>query len=391
MAKSKSALRRTPSGSASPKAGELAGRKPVNGAWLLDEITEAIRKYVILDDGAAEVVAMWAVHTHAIDAFQITPRLGITSVVKGCGKSTLLDVLNVLVRSPLLAANISAAALYRQVDKTSPTVLIDEADTFLVRNEGLRGILNAGHRRGVFVYRGDDKFSAWAATAIALIGRLPPTLEDRSILVRLKRRRADEPSTAFRADRTADLMPLAQRAADWAGEHLDVLTNADPVVPSGLQNREADNWRPLFAIADIAGGHWPDRARKIATDLSNARHGNDPEPGVMLLQDIFRLQPKFSKRLPSAQLASALAELEDRPWSEWRGKPITAKAISGLLAPFGIRPNEMRQGSRVLRGYEIGQFEDAFARYVEAPKTLTRPTATAPLAAGWDASSGVAL
>jgi len=368
MAHSKSALRKTLSSSASPKAEESARRRPANGARLLDEITRAVRKYVVLDDGAAEVVALWAVHTHAIDAFRITPRLGITSVVKGCGKSTLLDVLNVLVRSPLLAANISAAALYRRVDQDEPTVLIDEADTFLLRNDELRGILNAGHRRGTFVYRGDDKFSAWAATAIALIGRLPSTLEDRSILVRLKRRRADEALTPFRADRTDDLDALAKLAADWAVENLDALTNADPQVPAELQNREADNWRPLFAIADVVGGTWPERVRKVASSMSQARHGKDPDPGVMLLQDIFRLQSKFSKRLPSAQLASALAGLEERPWSEWKGKPITAKAISGLLAPFGIHPNEMRQGSQVLRGYEIGQFEDAFARYVEAPR-----------------------
>ena len=160
MAKSKGSPRVTRSTSASSKAAGSDPNRSIDGARLLDDITQAVRKYVVLENGEAEAVAMWVVHTHAIDAFNFTPRLGITSVTKGCGKSTLLDVLQALVKSPLLAANISAAALYRQVDRASPTVLIDEADTFLFRNDELRGILNAGYRRGGYVYRGDDKFSA---------------------------------------------------------------------------------------------------------------------------------------------------------------------------------------------------------------------------------------
>ena len=121
----------------------------------------------------------------------------------------LQDLLARLVPRALTTANTTAAAIVRTIEVVQPTLLIDEADMFLIDNDEMRGVLNSGHRRScAFVLRlvGDDheprKFSTWAATAIAMIGRLPDTLEDRSIVVRLRRRRADEAITAFRVDRS---------------------------------------------------------------------------------------------------------------------------------------------------------------------------------------------
>jgi hypothetical protein len=186
----------------------------VAGAVLLDEMTAGIRQHVTLEKGAAEATALWTVHTHALDASATSPRLAITSPVMKCGKTTLLDVVACLVRRPMTTVNTTPAAMYRLVDRKAPTLLIDEADTFLTKNAPLRGILNSGYRKNsAFVMRADEIFSTWAAVAIAMIGRLPSTLEDRSILVRLQRRRADEPNTSFRQDQTDDLKRLGRMAA----------------------------------------------------------------------------------------------------------------------------------------------------------------------------------
>jgi putative DNA primase/helicase len=352
--------------------------EPVNGAQLLDEITAAIRRYVVLEKGAAEATALWVVHTYCFDAFAVTPRLAITSAVMRCGKTTLLDVLSCLVHRPISTANATAAGIYRMVEKLRPTLLIDEADTFLVGNGVLRGILNSGYRQNTaYAMRADKRFSTCAPAAIAMIGRLPSTLEDRSICIRLQRRRPHEPIEAFRLGQEGDLKRLARMAARFAADHLDEIRQAVPTVPTTLENREADNWLPLLAIADAAGGGWPDIARQVAENLTLANRATEQSLAVLLLEDIHAvLTAHTGERIQSADLVKALVQFEDRPWAEWKGgKGITTHAVARLLAPFNIKPFEMRNGPRVVRGYQVAQFEDAFARYVET----TRAQAATPL------------
>lgn len=270
-----------------------------------------------------------------------------------CGKTTLLDVLSCLVHRPISTANATAAAIYRVVDKLRPTLLMDEADTFLVDNAALRGILNSGYRRNTaFVMRADETFSTWAPAAIAIIGRLPSTLEDRSISNRLQRRRADEPVEVFRLGQQADLKRLARMAARFAADHFDELKGANPNVPATLENREADNWLPLIAIADAAGGTWPRIARQVAEKLTLASRVSEQSAAAMLLEDIHAVLTGHSaERVLSADLVKALAQLEDRPWGEGKGgKAITPNAVAQLLAPFNIKPCECAQGRACCEG-----------------------------------------
>jgi hypothetical protein len=349
---------------------------PVDGAALLSEMTATVRRYVVMEEGAAEAVALWVVHAHALEAFTISPRLGITSPEKGCGKTTCLDVVACMVPRPLATANTTPAAIFRTIEKAGPTLLIDEADTFLTDNDEMRGVLNSGHRKSAaFVLRvvGDDHeprmFSTWAATVIAMIGRLPDTLEDRSIPVRLRRRRADETITPFRADRADDLAILARKAARWAADHVIDLAGVDPAIPPAINNRAADNWRPLLAVADAAGGEWPAHARRIAETVV-AGAGTDVQSAkVMLLEDIrAAFEDRGADRLPSADLVAALVDMEGRPWCEWRhGKPVTQNSLARLLAPFSISPGSIRIGTHTAKGYRLEQFTDAFARYIPIP------------------------
>jgi putative DNA primase/helicase len=253
--------------------------EPVSGARLLDGIADAISKHIILADAARDTTALWSVHTYLLDGSLVSPRLAVTSPEKRCGKTTLLDVCSRLALKPLSAAHVTAAAMFRTVEAYRPTLLIDEADTFLRDNEELRGIINSGHRKGGSVLRtvGDDHepraFATYAACAIALIGRLPETLHDRSVIVALKRRLPSEPIKSFRSDRTEQLDALARQAARWASDNAERVANADPKMPEGVFNREADNWRPLLAIADIGrskrGMHYrrptPPRMRTVGS------------------------------------------------------------------------------------------------------------------------------
>jgi len=357
----------------------------VDGAALLADLTAGVLRYVVMEAGSAEAIAMWVLHAHCLDAFPISPKLAITSPEKRCGKTTCMDVVAALVPRPLRTVNPTGPAIFRTIEAMQPTLLMDEADTFLSDNDDLRGILNSGHRRSsAWVIRlvGDNheprQFSTWAATVIAMIGRLPDTLEDRSIPVVLRRKLADEAVAILRADRTPDLDILACKAARWAADNFDHLGEADPIIPTGIHNRAADNWRPLLAIADAAGGEWPVRARRVAEGIFKAGGEGEQSAKVMLLEDIqAAFEDHGGDRLSSADLVAALVAMEGRPWCEWKhGKPITQNSLARQLQPFGLTPDNLRVHGKVVKGYRPEQFRDAFARYIPIPPRSIRYSAT---------------
>jgi putative DNA primase/helicase len=353
---------------------------PVNGTALLDELTRAVRRYVVADRQEVDAVVLWSVAAHAYDAFAVFPRLFVTAPEKGCGKSTMLEVVSLLVPRALPASNITAAALFRTIEATKPTLLLDEADTFAKDNEELRGVLDAGHRRYGAVIRlvGDSheprQFSVWAPVALAAIGRLPGTIEDRSIIVRLRRRRPDEEIASLRGGRALELETLARKAARWVADHPEDIASADPEMPAGIYNRAADNWHPLLVIADLAGGEWPERARQTAIELS--REGGDSESArVQLLADLRALfEAVPSGVLFTKEILADLVKRDDRPWSEWKnGKPITGRQVAALLKPLGITTNQtVRRGIDHDKGYRRKDMEDAFERYLPASQSVTR-------------------
>jgi putative DNA primase/helicase len=340
---------------------------PVDDAEaLLDEIAAAIERHVVLSAHAADAVALWIVMSHAFDAFNILPRLGVSSATKRCGKTTLMKIIWSMVPRPLPSSNTTAAAVFRAIDKWRPTFLIDEADGFLPGNDDLRSILDSGHER-VFAHTtrciGENsdprQFSTWCPMVIAGIGKLPSTLQDRSIVIVLKRRLRGEPIERFDVSKNP-YRKHAERAARWAADHMQALTQADPVLSDAVFNRAGDNWRPLFAIADAVGGRWPERAREVALALGD----EDDDRLTMLLADI---RDAFGGRLAiaSTELAEALGKMEGRPWPEYgkSRKPITTNTVARLLRPLGIKPRHGRAGN----DYLASDFAEAFERYLGPP------------------------
>jgi len=348
--------------------------EPVEGDKLLQELEKVFDQFLKLPAGAAEAMALWVVHTYALEAANISPILCLTSPEKRCGKTSALDLLHNLVSKPLSAANVTPAALFRSVEKFGPTLLIDEADTFLSRNEELRGILNSGHRRTTAtIVRtvGDDYepriFSTWGAKAIALIGDLPATLEDRSIVIRMRRKAPSEQVARLRLDQIGEeLRPTRERIVRWVSDYLDPLKDGEPEDLVGLNDRAMDNWRPLLAIAGICGGHWTERAGRAAQILSGESKEADGSARIQLLEDLQSLfQEKKATGLASSEIVEYLGEMEDRPWPEWKsGRPITTRQLARLLKPFGVTPGLLWIDNKGVRGYQIDNFEDVFRRYL---------------------------
>jgi putative DNA primase/helicase len=377
--------RRAASGGGQGKPLELPEPVPwetsVSGSDLLVELIAALRRYVVMSEAETLATALWIVHAHSFRAFTVTPRLAITSPEKQCGKTTLLDLLSVLVPRPLLTCNVGAAVVFRAIEKAAPVLLIDEGDTFLSGNDELRGILNSGHRQGGSTLRcvGDDfeprAFSTWAPCAIAMIGKLPDTLQDRSVAVRLRRRRPDEAVERLRIDRAQDLKDLARKIARWVADHMVSLSAADdPAMPASLSNRALDNWLPLVVIADVIGGEWPDRVRQVAEAMVAVASVDQQSAGPMMLADIKAIfEERGLDRLSTEDLLNALLKLDDRPWNEWKsGKPITKAGLSRLLSKFGLLSEQIRFGPTTLKGYQLHRFEDAFSRYLPATSETTK-------------------
>jgi uncharacterized protein DUF3631 len=281
-------------------------------------------------------------------------------------------VVAVFVPRPLLTENMTVAVLFRLVEAHAPTILADEYDAWLRDNEELRGLFNAGHRRGAMVYRCEGKrnevrgFAAYAPVVLCGIGALPGTLHDRSIVIRLERATPGEIQQRFDSRRTEQEQELSRKVSRWTADNLTRLEVADPQLPDGAFNRLADNWRPLFAVAEIAGGDWPQRARIAFTKLSERPDLDAEGLGTMLLTDIRNIFDRLdADPIPSADLAQALSEMEDRPWPELsRGKPITTMKLARILKPFRIFPSTKRDGGTTFKGYDRSSFADAFDRYV---------------------------
>ena len=296
-------------------------------------------------------VALWILHAWALDAFHISPLLFITSATKRCGKSLLLEIVGALSPRPLVASNITGPTLFRVVDQYHPTVLVDEADTFIRENDELRGIINAGHRRSTaYVARtfGDNHevklFNTWAPKAIAAIDKIADTLEDRSVIVHIKRRAPSEKIQRFRSAECVALAdPLRSRAARWAQDNIETLRSSKPDVPEALNDRAANNWEALFAIADLAGDEWRQRARTAALMLSGETEESDDSVLVDLLKEFHEIFNSCD-RISSADLVKRLSDNPEGRWVEYGASEKTDHTASGCTNTFTDKdPPEQRQ------------------------------------------------
>jgi putative DNA primase/helicase len=345
----------------------------IDGAELLDELTTAFRRHLVLPDGAAEAMSLWTIFSYCLDAFRSNPRLAFISTTKRCGKSTALDMLAQLVSRPLSTSNISGAGVFRIIDLAHPTLLIDEADTFLPENEVLRGVLNSGHSTAApYVVRcvGDDytprQFSTWTPVVIARIGKLPDTLTDRSIVIAMQRRTANERVEPLSDDGAREaLSELKRKIVRWIADNSTGLAGIKPAMPTRFINRLADNWRPLLAISEVAGGEWAERARNAAVMLAGSADLEDDDIKVRLLADIrLVLDGEPGPTIGSAELCDKLGKFETAPWSTFsRGKPLSPAKLARMLRTFPIYVRKL--GAR--NGYATADFANAFARYLTVP------------------------
>ncbi|MCI3276292.1 DUF3631 domain-containing protein [Streptomyces cylindrosporus] len=374
---------------------------PIDGAALLDEVEAFHRRFNVFPTEAAYVaVALWDAHAHLIDAFDGTARLAFLSPEPGSGKSRALEIVETLTPNAAMTVNASANALFRLVDATegTPTLLFDEIDTVFGPkagdNEPVRGFLNSGYRRGGQALRcvGDGAnqtagwFSSFCAVAMAGLGSLPDTILTRSVIIRMRKRAPNEKVEGYRR-RTHEKQghALRDRLAEWADTVREAVAEAWPEMPDGVSDRPADVWEPLLAVADAAGGHWPERARAACLELVHAtRGGEEASLGIRLLTDLRDKVFCGADRMPTAVILECLLNMDDAPWGDLDDKPINSRTLAKLLGQYvtsankPIKPRGIRTTSGTFpKGYYAEDLHDAWERYCPPPPGESATSATA--------------
>lgn len=368
---------------------------PVTGEVLLDALHETIRTYVIADDCYVTAMVLWITHTYSFRQFHYSPLLLINAPERACGKSVALELIARLAHRSFETANITVAALFRIIHLYGPTVLIDEADTFLESNPEMAGILNKGYEhRGVVVrvetigdrlqpvpYR---VFGPKAIAGIAMERRLADATLSRCVRVQMRRKVQGETVQRLRSADRGMFATLRSQIHRFVADQQQSLREGHTDMPSELSDREQDNWEPLFAVARCAGPRWLAKAREAALSIK----GSTEEPQSMsnnLLADIREVLASYRDRyIPSAKLLELLFKDSEMGWDSYnRGFPLTARQLAKNLSSYGIRSKTVRmRDASTPKGYEVREFEEVFKRYLGVPSASVdaRKEGTVPAA-----------
>lgn len=367
--------------------------EPVDGAAMLYELADYFATHLVLPAHGNHALALWASHCHCFDAFPITPRLQLKSVVKQSGKSTGIDLLKQVTPKAIEVETVSPSFIFRAIERVRPTLLLDEADRYLKdkNNAELVAVVNAGAKRGATAGRcwGDNQeprlYDCHAPVALAGIGTLPGTIEDRAIQIVMKRRMRDELVQPFDDAAMQKAERLQRQAARWCADRATELRDVRPDM-APLFNRAADRWRALYAIAEVAGGEWPKLVRETMQAVTVMADDDADNLAERLLADVKQIfddvaaedaerrktEPSHTIRteLPTAKIVDLLVEMLDRPWPEMgkSRKPLTATRLTQMLGRFRIPRSRLGKDGDSSRpwGYRLTDFDDAFRRHLDA-------------------------
>jgi hypothetical protein len=355
----------------------------------LDQVHAFLGRFVSYPSEDTHIAhTLWIAHTHLMDAWDSTPRIAFLSPEPASGKSRALEVTELLVPRPVEAVNVTPAYLFRKVDSEDgrPTILYDEVDTVFgpkaKENEEIRGLLNAGHRRGAVagrcVVKGKqvltEEIPAYCAVALAGLGGLPDTILSRCIIVQMRRRAPDEPIEPFRRRSAATAgHQIRELLTAWSGSVESKVRNGWPSMPPSITDRDADVWEALLAVADAAGGEWPNRARVAAVALVALSKVGTPSLGIRLLADL-RTIFGDAEALSTETILAELIDSEEAPWGDLRGKALNSRGLANRLRNYGVSPKVVRIGNATPRGYAAEDLHDVWKRYLPSEETVGAPT-----------------
>jgi hypothetical protein len=265
---------------------------PVSGALIISQLSDYFRAHAFLPDKGALVLALWALNTWTFRIFKTTPYLSIESATRGCGKTTVLELLEKVCAGPRRITAVTAAALFRIIQKESPTLLIDEAEVIFGRDEraqAVRAIAHTGYKAGATVPRcsGDDHevefFDVFCPKAFAAIGGLRGPLGDRCIIMRLQKVPKGivlSPCRENILDQECEpIRKVLEAYSVQFDEQLKALYANEPREGYwlSLTGREGELWTPLLMHARLAGKEVEAEALEVALRFSAQKQQSQAE------------------------------------------------------------------------------------------------------------------
>lgn len=373
------------------KRAKLNGAGPLDGAALLFRIHEFLGRFVVYPSDHSQVAhTLWIVHAHLMDSWFTSPRLAFMSAEKESGKTRALEVTELLVPGPIMSISISPAAMVRKVAAGGVTILYDEIDALFgnsTREESnldVRSVLNGGYRRGAKVHRcvtvgkkiETEELEAFAPVALAGLRELPDTLASRSIIVRMQRRAPDEHVESFRLRKVRPgAETLKALLEQWAASVARAVADAEPAMPDKIVDRAAECWEPLTAVADAAGGDWPDLARAAATNLVAGTIDDLQTAGTELLEHI-RDAFGDEDKLWSDALLRRLHDRPESPWADIRGKPLDQRGLAVRLRKYRIKSSDIKIDGTNRKGYRVQDFHNHWKRLLPPLASSSATSAT---------------
>jgi hypothetical protein len=362
----------------------------LSGDEVLNAVEVFLNRFCIHPTEHALVAhVLWVGHAHLMNVWDSTPRLCFLSPEPASGKTRCLEVTELLVPNAVEAINVSPAYLFRKVGEGECTILFDEIDTVFgpkaKENEEIRGLLNAGHRKGACAGRvvmhgkqaKTEEIPAYCAVALAGLGWLPDTIMSRAVIIRMRRRLPSETVEPFRRRiHAAAGHRLRVQLARWAAQVGPSIKW--PVMPPGIEDRDADVWEALIAVADAAGGDWPRLAREAAKALVAEGKDREPSLGIRLLADL-RTVFGDEEQMTTEAILHALNRMPEAPWGDLKGRPLDQRGLARQLRKYGVKPKVLRVGNATPRGYTRESLHDPWEAYL--PRLSPERSATSATSA----------
>lgn len=347
-------------------------RKGGGGAQVLAAVEKELRREVAMGEAERVAAVLWIAHTYRFSGFKLTPRLFATSVDPGSGKSTLLSTVAQLACNGKLLKRVTTAYLARltkgeegKPKPPKPTLVLDQLDNSIHKQKTgeLIDSLCAGGEKGALyglteIVKGEKgqeqrepvDLDLFYPVALGKIGDLPDrALADRCITLRMHPATEAEDARLAR-EATGEVSEVVQgRLADWMDREGGSLGEARPEMPEGFRGRTRDKWRPLLAVAELAGGNWPARARAAAEALEMGPERAEPEH-LGTLRRLVTAVEGWSGAVIFGE------ELRARGFQDVPGG-------GALLPKVGLISKPQRRGDKVARGFKLADIHEAAARY----------------------------
>lgn len=371
-----------------PAVGDIRDdRRP--GEKALDDARAFLARFVKFPTPAAlDVATLWAAHTHVVDGkdrlgFYTTPRLGFFSDEPGSGKTRAMQMVCKLSHKGKILLDVTAPSFAEEMHDNCATVGLDEIDIlFGVTGNAksvLRSLINGGYQRDSawWTRKGqDDKFIFGPVVMAGLARTYRSTdamksLRSRTIPVTMTRS-GGQVERYRPALHDALAAELQRRLGKWVSRYTPQILEEWPELPDGVDDRDAELWEPLFMVARVAGGHWPQSVWQACEELALGSQDNAPEELPLSQQLLADLRVIFGSELkmPTAQIVQRLYDLPGSQWRRlWPDSKSAPRELSTLLGPNG-GPTKIRVGDSSVRGYERVALEEL---WVDVPERAGVP------------------